>query len=234
MNKRVIAAVAAGVLALLGVLLLVAWAQQANDRAFDGAELVSVVRLTEDVPAGTKAADLSAVTETVELPKESVPSGAVTELGQVSGLSTDADVQAGEVLLKSRMAGADDKDKDVVGSVPKGFQEVTIALDAERSVGGTIKVGDRVGVIVTAEFKDVDAQATSFVLDRVLITKVEKTVGVGDEGALTGLMVTLAVKPLDAERVVHGHKWGSVWLTRQNEETDTSGSKRIDGSDVLR
>ena len=233
MNKRVIAAAAAGVLALLGVLVLVVWAQGANNRAFEGAELVSVVRLNDDATVGTSATDLADVTETVELPKESVPSGAVTDLGQVAGLSTNASVQAGEVLLKSRMAAPGRKNQRS-STVPKGYQEVTIALDAERSVGGVLKAGDKVGVIVTAEFKDVDAQATNVVIDQVLITKIGTSVGVGDDGQATGTMVTLALKALDAERVVHGHKWGTVWLTRQNTDTDTSGSKRIDGSDVLR
>lgn len=232
MNKRVIAAVSAGVLALLGVLILVVWAQGANSRAFAGAKLISVVRLSADVGVGTSATDLTKSTEVVELPKNSVPSGAVTDLSQVSGLSTNASIQSGEVLLKSRMS--DSEKVKAPGGVPEGFQEVTIVLDAERSVGGAIKAGDKVGVIVTAEFKDVEGQATNFTLDQVLVTKVDKTLASADGGSVTATMVTLAVKALDAERVVHGQKWGTVWLTRQNADTDTSGSKRIDGSDVLR
>lgn len=232
MNKRVIAAAAAGVLALLGVLILVKWAQDANDRAFEGAELVSVVRLTADVDKGTTASDLASATAVVDLPKESVPDGAVTDLSQVSGRATNATLQKGEVLLKSRMVAPGQATKSTDG-VPKGYQQVTISLDAERSVGGTVKVGDRVGVIATAEFKDVQGQGTNVVLDDVLVTKVDKTLEADDGGAVTATMVTLAVKALDAERVVHAQKWGVIWLTLQNADTDTSGSKFIDGSDVL-
>ena len=233
MNKRVIAAAAAGVLALLGVLALVVWAQGANERALDGAELVSVVRLNQDVGAGTSASDLKKSTELVDLPKQSVPAGAVTDLAQVAGLSTNASVQEGEVLLKSRMKAVGEKAPNN-GGVPNGSQEVTIALDAERSVGGVVKAGDTVGVIVTAEFKDVDAQATNFVVNQVPVMKVDKTLQAGEEGNVTGLLVTLALPALDAERVVHGQKWGTVWLTMQNADTDTSGGKLINGQDVLR
>ena len=232
MNKRVIAVAAAGVLALLGVLALVVWAQGANERALDGAELVSVVRLSGDVSAGTSATDLKKSTELVDLPKQSVPAGAVTDLSQVAGLSTNASVQKGEVLLKSRMETAGEKTQS--DGVPNGSQEVTIALDAERSVGGVVKAGDTVGVIVTAEFKDVDAQATNFVVNQVPVTKVDRTLAAGEEGNLAGLLVTLALPALDAERVVHGQKWGTVWLTMQNPDTDTSGGKLINGSDMLR
>lgn len=229
MNKRVIAAVAAGVLALLGILVLVLYAQGANDRAFDGAKLVPVVRVTQDVKAGTTATDLADQVEVVKLPDESVPSGALTGLDQVSGMSTNASLQAGEVLLKSRFAAPGDAAGGAGdNAVPKGLQEVTIALDAERSVGGTVKAGDTVGVIVTTE------GGTNVVLNQVLVTKVQASLGGGDGAAVTGSMVSVAVGALDAERLVHGQKWGVVWLTLQNADTDTSGSKPITLEDVLR
>jgi pilus assembly protein CpaB len=233
MKKRAVAALAAGVLALLGVLVLVLYAQGANDRAFKGATLVSVVRLTQDVGSGTSATDLGSSTEIDKLPEASVPDGAVTNLSQVSGLSTNASVQKGEVLLKSRMAAAGDRGKGNT-SVPKGFQEVSIALDAQNSLAGTLKVGDRVGVFVTAELKETSAQFTNVLGNQVLVTKVQSTLGGGDKGSLTGTMVTLAVKEFDAEKIVHAQKWGAIWLTLQNADTDTSGGKLVGAKDVMK
>lgn len=232
MNKRVIAAVAAGVLALLGVLVLFVWAQGANDRAFEGAKLVSVLRVTEDVSQGASAADLAESTEVVELPAESVPDGAVTELDQISGLATNASLQAGEVLLKSRMVAPGERKGKT--DVPKGFQEISIALDSEHSVAGVVRPGDRVGMIVTFEPKDSSApQFTDFVLNQVLVTKADTAV-VGEKGEITGTMLTLAVKTLDAEKIVHSQKWGTVWLTLQNSDTDTSGAKVITAEEVVK
>jgi pilus assembly protein CpaB len=231
MNKRVIAAVAAGVLALLGVLVLVVWAQGANDRAFEGAKLVSVVRITKELGQGASSSDLASSTEIVKLPAESVPDGAVTDLDQVSGLATNASLQPGEVLLKSRMAAPGQRKGTT--DVPKGYQEISIALDTEHSVAGAVKPGDRVGMIVTFEPKDSNApQFTDFVLNQVLVTKA-KTAVVGDKGDITGTMLTLAVKTLDAEKIVHSQKWGTVWLTLQNADTDTSGAKLITAKEVV-
>lgn len=231
MNKRVIAAVSAGALALLGVLVLVMWAQGANDRAFDGAKLVSVVRVTKDISQGASINDLAGSTEIVKLPAESVPDGAVTDLDQITGLATNASLQSGEVLLKSRLAAPGNRKGKT--DVPKGFQEISIALDPERSVAGAIEAGDRIGMVVTFEPKDSNApQLTDFVLNQVLVTKA-KTAIVGEKGEITGTMLTLAVKTLDAERVVHSQKWGTVWLTLQNSDTDTSGSKLITAKEVV-
>jgi len=231
MKKKVIAAVAAGAFALLGVLVLVVWAQGANDRAFEGAKLVSVVRITKDISQGASSADLAGSTEIVRLPAESVPDGAVTNLDQISGLATNASLQSGEVLLKSRMVTPGERKGKT--DVPTGFQEISIALDPEHSVAGAVKPGDRVGLIVTFEPKDQDLpQVTDFVLNQVLVTKA-KTAVVGEKGEITGTMVTLAVKTLDAERIVHSQKWGTVWLTLQNADTDTSGDKLITGKEVV-
>ncbi|MDX6276565.1 MAG: pilus assembly protein CpaB [Nocardioidaceae bacterium] len=234
MNKRAIAAIAAGVLALLGVLVLVLYAQGANDRAFNGAKLVPVVRFTNDVSAGTSAADLAADTQIAKLPSASVPAGAVTNLSQVAGLSTNASVQKGEVLLKSRMAAPGGRSKGSTG-VPKGYQEISIALDAEHSVAGSLKAGDRVGLIATFEPKDgTKAQFTNFSLNQVLVMKADTTFATGNKADITATMVTLAVKELPAEKIAHAQKWGAVWLTRQNADTDTSGSKIITAEDVVK
>jgi pilus assembly protein CpaB len=231
MKKRLIAAVAAGAFALLGVLVLVVWAQGANDRAFEGAKLVSVVRITKDISQGATSSDLASSSEIVKLPAKSVPKGAVTDLSQVSGLATNASLQSGEVLLKSRMVTPGQRKGTT--DVPTGFQEISIALDPEHSVAGTVRAGDRVGMIVTFEPKDSNApQVTDFALNQVLVTKA-KTAIVGDKGEITGTMLTLAVKTFDAERIVHAQKWGTVWLTLQNADTDTSGDKLITAKEVV-
>lgn len=215
MNKRVIAAVMAGVLALLGVLVLVVWAQRANDRAFEGAKLVSVVRLTDATAAGTSAADLADKTEVVKLPDEAVPDGAVTDLEQVKGLSTNASVQKGELLLESRMATPGGKSK-TNGLVPTGMQEITMSLDDEHAGGGALKVGDKVGILMTF---DQNGGATPFAksrIDQVVVTRLGGNVDVED---IKAQLITVAVSSADAEKIAFGRDLGKVWLTLQNSDT---------------
>lgn len=216
MNKRVIAAVSAGVLALLGVLVLVMWAQKANDRAFAGAELVSVVRLTDSVGVGTSAADLADKTEVVKLPNEAVPDGAVTDLADVKGLSTNASVQQGELLLESRMAQPGSGKSKSNGQVPAGMQEITMSLDAEHAAGGGLKAGDKVGILLTFDQNGGAEPFAKSRIDQVLVTRVGGGSGVED---LQTQLVTVAVTSPDAEKIAFGRDLGKVWLTLQNDDT---------------
>ncbi len=222
MNKRVIAAVSAGVLALLGVLVLVMWAQKANDRAFDGAELVSVVRLTDSVGVGTSAADLASKTEVVELPDEAVPDGAVTDLAEVKGLSTNASVQKGELLLESRMAAPGSAKSKSNGQVPAGMQEITVALDAEHAGGGTLKVGDKVGVLLTFDPSVSTEHFAESEIDQVLVTRLSSAPGVKD---IETQLVSVAVTSASAEKIAFGREYGKVWLTLQNDDTTDADTK---------
>ena len=216
MNKRVIAAVMAGVLALVGVLVLVVWAQGANDRAFEGAELVPVVRLTDAAAAGTSASDLAGKTEVVELPDEAVPEGAVTSLDQVKGLSTNASVQKGELLLESRMGSPGSSKSKTNGLVPTGMQEITMSLDTERAMGGVLKVGDKVGVVMTFDRNVGGDYLSKAKIDQVVVTRIGGDIDVEE---IKAQLITVAVSSADAERISFARDFGRVWLTLQNDDT---------------
>lgn len=230
MNKRIIAVIAAAVLAVLGIGVLVFWAQGAREQAFEGAELKSVVRVTAVVPKDTGVGDLAASTEVVELPAESIPEGAVTDLADVPGLSTTAELQPGEILLEARLGKPGQRDGGV--DVPTGMQEVSITLDAQRTVGGEIIPGDKVGVIGSFEALGggTSSKYTQLLLNDVLVTKVSSSV---TEESITGLTVTVAVLARDAERIVFAQEWGRVWLTLQNTDTEMSPGTAIQDLGIL-
>lgn len=227
MRKKIIAAVTAGVLALAGVVTLVAWARNADQRAFEGADLVSVVQLTADAPAGTKADALSA--KVVELPSKAVPDGAVTKLSEVSGLVATTPLEEGEVLLRSRMATPGERASGGV-DVPKGMQEISFNVEGQRLVGGAVKAGDKVGVF--GSFKPDDSKVpdwTNLVAHDVLVTKVQN--GAAQDAALVAT-VTVAVRTELAEKIVFTMEFGKIWLSLQNADTERSGEKVIEGSDL--
>ena len=230
MKKRVIAAVTAAVLAVAGVLALVVWAQDADERAYAGAKRETVYQVKEGVAAGKKVSDLTSSFEQAKLPADAIPDGAVTDLADVAGLTTLASLEPGEVLLESRLGTPGEKSASAT-SVPAGMQEISFAVDTQHGVGGVIKAGDRVGFIATFEPKSGDQQFANFAIQDVLVTRVERAVSTEED--LTGIMVTLAVKTLDAERVAYTSEWGKVWLTLQNADTDRSGAKIITAKDVV-
>ena len=216
MNKRVIAVVAAGLLAAAGVLVLLMWAKDADTRAYEGARLTSVVQVKEQVKAGATSADLAAATELVEIPTSTVPDGAVRDLADVAGLETTTVLQPGEVLLESRLVkpGATRAD---LGGVPEGMQEIAISLETAQLVAGDIGSGDTVGVVAGYT----NPEETAIIKDRVLVMGTNVTdLGENAQGAA---IVTLAVDEDTAKKIAHAGLFGKDWLTKQNETTKNDG-----------
>ena len=230
-RKRVLAAVMAVLLAALGIAALVIYTQSAQDRAFQGTETVEVLRVKERVPAGTKASDIEDKLERVKLPRAAVPDGIVTDLGSLGSKVTAATLVPGEVLVSARFTGSADLKGSGAIEVPRGLQEITIELPANRSVGGTIQPGDFVGILASYDGDKV----TNFAVNKVLVLAV--TGGIQPGAAATAgagaLQVRLAIESEPAEKVVNAIEFGKVYLTRQGDGART-GRAVITPEDVVR
>lgn len=220
MNKRLIAALAAVVLLGLGAGLLIGYVNKADDRAFDNAKRVSVLQVTNDIPAGTKAEDISGSVKEVKLPKSAVAPGSIDDLADVAGLQTTVALKPGEQLLKDRFS----EKGSVVGAtgegIPEGAQELTVALPESRAAGGQIKAGDIVGVVSSFSTADGDA-ITRLIKNKVLVTRVRVA---SDETAPDKdgkpLLVTLAVFTKEAGAIINTLEFGKLYLTKQNADTE--------------
>ncbi len=219
-NKRLVAAIAAVVLAALGILSLVAYVNDADDRAFKGTELVPAIRVVSDVPAGTDATKLGDAVEVVQLPKAAVPDTAVTTLDDVAGQVTTSALVPGEVLVTGRFgasADASGESSDGKGvDVPKGMQEITIKIARVRALGGTLKPGDTVGVVASYDAE----RQSNFAVNKVLVLSNKVVAGAGADGATDEYEVGLAVMSLDAEKIVHASEFGRVYLTLQGDDAE--------------
>ncbi|MGA8851060.1 MAG: hypothetical protein WB508_05010 [Aeromicrobium sp.] len=224
MNKRVVAVIAAGVLALAGVLVLLMWAKDADRRAYEGAKLTSVVQITEQIAVGTTAAELRAATTTVKIPSKTVPKGAVRTMEDVAGLVTSVPLEPGEVLLAARMVEPGAASGEL-GGVPEGLQEIAISLETAQLVAGDLREGDLVGVIAGYT----NPEETVMVEDRALVMGTNVTDLA--ESAQGSAIVTVAVDEDIAKKIAHAGLFGRVWLTKQNELTKHEGGV-IDRKDV--
>jgi pilus assembly protein CpaB len=119
------------------------------------------------------------------------------------------------------------------------MQTVTIALPIERIVGGTVKVGDTVGIVIAATLKSAggtDAPTTKEVFQKVLVTAVASasTQTSKASGPADIVMVTLARSTADIEKLVWGQQFGTVWLTTETAKSDESGSRQANGNEVFK
>lgn len=222
MNKQLIAAGAAALLAVAGIVALVSYANNADDRAFEGTEMVSVLRATAAVPARTPVEKLADSIETVEVPRAALVPGAVNSLADMEDAVTSVALVPGDQLSTAKFGAAESV--KAAATVPKGMQELSIPVAGARLVGGAIVEGDRVGV-----FSSYDGTTANPIND-LLVLKVDNGVAGAEDAA--GTIITVAVDTLDAETIVHTLEFGNIWLTKQNDDTDTGGGKTITTKDV--
>jgi pilus assembly protein CpaB len=132
-------------------------------------------------------------------------------------------------------------------AVPAGLQEVTVKLSMDRMVGGNIRAGDTVGVILSFpedEKRNVPDQS-QLIFHKVMVTAVQNATGTvaqeqtastektsdGSLGskssaaqATGGYMVTLARNSVDVEKIVHAVEFGTVYLSKESASTTTDST----------
>ena len=237
MRRRLLAALAALLLAATGAVVLLAYVRGADARALAGVETVDVLVVDQPVAEGTPGEDLAGLVRTERLPVKAVVPGGVTDLGELAGQVATSDLQPGEQLLAARFAAP--ADLTVPGTVapPDDASEVSILLEPQRAVGGRLAAGDTVGVHVSLEGR------THVLLSRVLVTQVQGAPSPVPDGQTTdtaaagaapsaSLMVTLGLRPEAAEAVVFAMEHGTVWLSLEPEGVDPTGTEIVTPENV--
>jgi len=240
--RRVLAAVIAIVLAVVGGYLVISYASAADERAQEGLQTVDVLVATERIPMGTPASEIGERAQSRSLPRVAVPEGAVADMEEVGDLVTSAEVIPGEVLLNARFTTPEQQRAE--GSVPlpegtENMHQVTLLLEKARALGGNITRGDTVGVFLSFEMEESGKETegrrtntTHLTLHNVPVVRVEgaavqASTSPEDDGeeqvAAESVFVTLALEPQDAERLVFGMEWGQVWLSSQPETAEGDG-----------
>jgi len=177
MKRRVIALVAAALLAGVGTMVLVGFVQSAEERAVAGQELVVVLQVRPEatVPQGTMAEEIAPFIEVVQVPRQARAAGAITDLVEVAGLATAVALVPGEQLIAARFVAAAEVDADRRDDLPPrrvvtpaGMLEVPVRLDAVSALGGIIDVGDRVAIVASFANYTGGTQGTVTVDDQVI------------------------------------------------------------------
>lgn len=271
MNRRVIALVAALLLAGVGTLVLVKFVQGAEDRATAGEELATVWLVQTTVPKGTSGAAIGSYVVQEQVLVKSVPPGAYTSDLQamqtaLTGFVASVDLFPGEVVVNTRWVAEEAFDNERP-DIPTRREppnprmlQVPVRLSVEEALGGIIQPGETVAIIasfdnyrnedttVTIEGGDdvvalpesaddaiggtgqAEGAATRILINKAYVTEVQAEAvplfenteeGVESQATLaptTGFVVTFALFPEDAERLVFANTYGSLWLALQTED----------------
>jgi pilus assembly protein CpaB len=119
--------------------------------------------VSETVRQGAGLTEVGSRVAPAEVPTRLVAEGALEDLdGVPAEYVTAVELRPGEQLLRSRLV---EPSTLVRVEVPDGLQEVSIALDPERAVGGSLRPGDVVGIVLSFDPFEVEASAAQPVPD---------------------------------------------------------------------
>ncbi|MBN1092284.1 hypothetical protein JKP75_06700 [Blastococcus sp. TML/M2B] len=220
MQRRVLAAIAAFALALVGAFLLISYVSSADDRARADEQTIQVLVAQAPIPKGTPANQLEAKVALLDVPVRLVPDaeGAITDLAELGDTPSATAMLPGDQLTKARFAG-----DDAVGQTrDDGREAVSVTLDVQRAVGGSLDEGDRVAVYLTRTAPD-GVSTSERLYEDVEVTRVSEVEASGVNGG--AVTVTLALTPEQAGAVVAGMYDNALWLSMV-DATSTSGSDK--------
>jgi pilus assembly protein CpaB len=226
MGRRIIAITAAVLLALVGVVAVVLYANGADQRAIASAQPRAVFISTQAVPAGTTLNDAIAgglIVETT-LPAKSVPVGSLTAVTEDNkNLLAISEIAPGEYIQSARFGPTPQGSQAI--RVPDGQVAMSLNLSDPARVGTFVAPGSHIVLYdtvagATATGTAAPAQGGTHVLfDDVLVIAIGSTAlaATQPKGEATaapnqaGALVTLALTPDQAPRLVHALQNGSLY-----------------------
>lgn len=250
MKSRLVAGTAAVALAIVGALLIIFYAQGADQRAIATTQPVDVLVVKTAIPAGTPVKDMVASLALEKLPAAGVSDTALSNLDNKAGTVSAVDLVPGEQLLAERLVAPADVKAQGAVEVPAGLQEVSFEVEPKRVVGGRINVGDHVGIALNFENGAYKAKAddatTQLTLRKVLVTAVQRAPqpastekpaeGESDsqdtilqQGSLT---LTVAVTDVEASKIIFTSINGTLWLTKEPLDAQDNGP-RVERKEVV-
>ncbi len=250
MNRRVIGLIAAAVFAVIGTIILVSFVRNAEDRELEGEELVEVLVLTENVPAGTPSENLTRSIEVEKVPLKVVSEGSVSSLDQLAGLVSSVDLLENEQLTTLRFV-TPERFSPARGSieVPEGLVEAAISVGSTQTVGAVLQPGDKVTIVSTFDGlaavpgdTEPAGPTAGILMQDVLVTNVQgdplaepdPNADAGDRPPApnSGLIVTVAVTANEFERLAFASAFGAFHLALQTDD-DPEAQVNIQTGEII-
>jgi pilus assembly protein CpaB len=232
---KTIAVVLALLLAIVATVAIFMYVRGIEERAFEDAELVEVFVAQGPIAAGTSAAEAgdAGLIARDTAPRRNVPVGAVTDLDQITDLVATERVLTGEILLRERWGTTEEV--SVGFEIPEGFEAIAVEVGIPPGVAGYIREGDQVSLIATLEApgttttepdgtvtEEPGETRTQYLLQSIEVLAIGQrtTQAEGDAATQSSVLMTVALQPEDAERLVFAIENASLYFTLLPEDAE--------------
>ena len=213
------------VLALLAGVAVYIYQSTADSRALAGKQGVTVVVAKADLAVGTKLSDAVGMGAVgyATYPAGTLPAGTLSTIDETnSGLVVSHAIAAGQLILGSELSSF--VNPNALIQIPEGRIAVTVNVDDAARVGSFVAPGSKVVIYWTPA----DNQSSSVLLPAadVIAVGAVSTASTNPANTGNGSLVTLALTPADAPRVVLASKTGSLYFGLLSDGTAVSTSSR--------
>lgn len=248
MARRLIAIAAAVLLAIVGVVAVILYANGADQRAVASAQPRTVFVSTKAVPSGTTLNDAIAgglIVETT-LPAKSVPAGSLTAVTDDNkNLLALSEISAGEYIQSARFGSTPQGTQAI--RVPNGQIAMSLTLSDPARVGTFVAPGSHIVLYDTLTGASptgaaaTDTGGTHVLFEDVLVIAVGTTAltPAQPSGQATaapnqgGALVTLALTPEQAPRLVHALQNGSLYAGLRGSDVKIDTALVVSGDNVF-
>jgi pilus assembly protein CpaB len=257
MKSRLVAGLAAVLLAIVGAVLTFSYAQGADQRAVKDLQPKAVLIVAKTIPAGTPVESMKASLATEQLPGTAVAKTALATVDGETGKVAAVDLVPGEQLVSERLVAPNELKAPGSVDVPAGLQEISFQVDPVRVVGGRLTPGEHVGIFISMDKGGIEAKAdketTQLAIRKVLVTAVQRapeaaaakpapsaaptdpTANPQDTTLPTGaLLLTVAVKDTDAAKIVFASEYASIWLSKEPLDAADNGRGIVTRPDLYK
>lgn len=212
-TRRMVVVAGACFLAALGTLSLYSYVRGIEAKASEGADLVEVYVAKDLIRSGTTgdAAVAQGLIGREAIPRRLVSGEVVRSLETIHGRVAAVDVLKGEQVLESRFV--DPVQARGLLRVPEGRLAVSVEVALPPGVAGYIQPGDTISIIAAFE---APSPRAFFLLQNIYVIAVgsRASASAGDDevGAQQNVLLTLALTPGEAEKVVFALYEGRIHL----------------------
>jgi pilus assembly protein CpaB len=213
--RRTVILLVAVVVAAVAAFATYAWLDGVQERANEDAKLVRVFKVTKDIEKGTageQALQAEAIKK-ADAPQQFRPATALTDINAIRGKVALTKLAAGQIVVDGMFVDPRVAQVTAAQRIPAGQVAVTVSVDQIQGVAGLLVPGDKVNIMAANP-----AGGQQLLYQNVDILFIGSTAApqAGETQAVapaTSNLITFAVPPFAAQRIVQASKAGGIYLS---------------------
>lgn len=210
--------------------------EERQAREAEANRMAQIVVATQDFQFGSPLADTNL--RLANWPANSVPQGAFVSVEEATrgGRVALRPIAIGEPILSSKVSGEGGR-AVLSANIPEELRAVTIPVSAVTGVGGFVRAGDVVDVMLTRQIPGEGAtgadKMTNIVLENVLVLAIDQIANENNVKPQVGRTATVQTDIIGAQKLTLARQVGALSLALRNvENQDVGGTRVVTTSDL--